>query len=68
MRTETEAAQTLLHERASQLTTALQQHGIVVEQFEVSADWSEQDTDSLFDDPGSDVLADHGRNERRAPA
>lgn len=53
VRTETAAARNSVSERASQLTAALQQHGITVERFEITTDWS---GDSTYAPNSNDVL------------
>jgi hypothetical protein len=47
-----------MYERAAQLTAALQQHGIHVERFDVTADGSGDTGDRLPGDGGSDVTTE----------
>lgn len=65
VRTETATARDLVSERAGQLTAALQQHGISVERFEITIDWSGDSTyapnsDDVLD---GEVTSDHERGQ-----
>lgn len=60
VRTETEAARSLLSERAAHLTAALQQHGLAIERFDV--------TSELIDDRSGSALDDFGRSPQDSTA
>ena len=66
MRTETAAARDLVAARAAELTAALQQHGINVERFDVTADALDKNPHDFGEreEFGADVAADHERSVR----
>lgn len=66
IRTETAAARDLVAARAAELTAALQQHGINVERFDVTANALDENPHDFGEREkfGADVAADHERSVR----
>ena len=73
VRTETASARDLIHERAAQLTAALERHGIYVDRFDVTTDWpGGEQAAAEQEDHDSEVSGHYGRDDpatgRHAPS